>query len=133
MAGLHLTGALLVQLLCLLLKTSASLVASFHWFAKASLETPPDSSLANALHFLYTFTTISLSCKSWFKLSCTSCPSCVELYELTLHLQSHCNVLYCVSICFVLGGGGNRAEKHENDIGQRYFCNYCPKLKKLNW
>ena len=102
MAGLHLTGALLAQLLCLLLKISASLVASFHWFAKASLETPPDSSLANALHFLYTFTTISLSCKSWFKLSCLSCPSCVELYELTLHLQSHCNVLYCVSTCYVL-------------------------------
>ena len=20
----------------------------------------------------------------------------------------------------------------KNDIGQRYFCNYCPKLKKLN-
>ena len=32
----------------------------------------------------------------------------------------------------LLGGGGNRAEKHENDIGQRYFCNYCPKLKMLN-
>ena len=32
-----------------------------------------------------------------------------------------------------VGGGVHRAEKVDNEEGQHKLCNFCPRLKKLNW